>query len=114
LIDRDKLIALTGASDDRALREAHQAWIEKAVEEDHGQRHHEWSEAVAVGSEAFVLRIKQAMGVSATGRKIKQREGMHLLREPESAYSAHLAGEKAALSIDNTVYYVETSVYSMS
>jgi len=64
-------------------------------------------EAVAVGSEAFVLGMKEKMGMSVLGRKVNLDNDIYTLREPESAYNAHFDSKKVALSTENTVYFDE-------
>jgi len=45
-----------------------------------------WSEAVAVGSLAFVEKIKSELGVKALHRDVEQLDGIYALREPGEAY----------------------------
>ncbi|MFW8602428.1 hypothetical protein ACOHYD_13225 [Desulfobacterota bacterium M19] len=67
----------------------------------------EWANAIAVGSNAFISQMAQQMRVNALGRQTNQVEDIHMLREPEYAYSASLRGEKVGLSIENTVFFDE-------
>jgi len=53
--------------------------------------------------------MKQKMGINAQGRTIGQIEDVHILREPESAYSVHLGGEKVNLSHKNTGCFDEST-----
>jgi len=63
LIDREKLIALTGVADGTQLRALHHEWIEDACQ-NIDARQPEWTTSVAVGNKSFVLDIKEKMGVS--------------------------------------------------
>ena len=114
LIDREQLIALTGAGNDAALRSAYQEWIAQALARGVARRRAEYSEALAVGSEGFVVQIKERLGVKAQGRRVAPADDAYTLREPESAYSVHFDSEKDALSDENSVYFdenLEESVY---
>jgi len=108
LIDRDRLIALCGAANDEQLRMLHWEWVEQSPSMERHECQPEWVNAIAVGSNAFVSRMAQQMGVNALVRPINQVEDIHMLREPECAYSASLRGEKRCLSPDNTVFYDES------
>lgn len=107
LIDREKLIALTGLEGDGQLTSLHREWIEDARRK-RLTRQGKWVETVAVGSESFVVDIKSKMGVSVAGRKISPLNDEYVLREPESVYSTSFDGEKVGLSMENIVYFDET------
>ena len=62
-----------------------------------------WSEAVAVGSLAFVEKIKGELGVKALHREVEQLDGSYALREPGEAYSGHFHIENEALNVENTL-----------
>lgn len=54
-------------------------------------------------------KIKQKMGINLPGRTTGQVKDAHILREPESACSVRLGGEKVDLSHENTVYFDENA-----
>ena len=62
-----------------------------------------WSEAVAVGSLAFVEKIKGQLGVKALHREVEQLDGSYALREPGEAYSGHFHIENEALNVETTL-----------
>jgi len=62
-----------------------------------------WSEAIAVGSLAFVDKVKSELGVKAMHREVADFGGTYLLREPREAYAADFGSESDALRLDNTV-----------
>lgn len=101
LIDRQRLVELTGAKDEEALQYLHHEWIEQACQKQVARQ------AVAVGSESFVLDIKSKMGVSVVGRKMSSLDDNYILREPEVAYTAHFEARKEGLTPENTVYFDE-------
>jgi len=72
------------------------------------QRQPEWAESVAVGNEAFILQMRQRMGMDLPGRKIGQVEDAYILREPENTYGDHFDDEKMSLSIENAVCFDES------
>lgn len=105
LIDRSRLIELSGTVDDEQLRKRHREWVEQSILVDKNKRRPAWTEAIAIGSEDFVEQIKREMGIKALGRNIELTDGAHMLREPASAYGAHSKHEKVGLSHENTVYF---------
>jgi hypothetical protein len=62
-----------------------------------------WSEAIAVGTLAFVDKVKNELGVKAMYREVAQIGGMYTLREQSEAYAGHFASENDALMPDNTI-----------
>ncbi|HEU4340348.1 MAG TPA: hypothetical protein VFU31_02140 [Candidatus Binatia bacterium] len=58
-----------------------------------------WSEAIAVGSLAFVERVKGELGSRATHRAVEHVEGAYALREESEAYNRNLDSESEALSL---------------
>ncbi len=59
-----------------------------------------WSEAIAVGSLAFVERIKNDLGVKAVHREVVQLDGTYALREPSVTYGGEFAGENDGLRVE--------------
>ena len=78
-------------------------WIEAALHGDLAVRDARWSDAVGVGSLAFVEKIKGELGVKALHREIEQLDGSYALREPGEAYSGHFHIENEALNVENTL-----------
>jgi hypothetical protein len=62
-----------------------------------------WSEAVAVGSLAFVEKVKSEFGAKALHREPEQVDGTYALRESGEAYKAQFDLENGALSVKNTL-----------
>jgi len=62
-----------------------------------------WSEAVAVGSLAFVEKIKSELGVKALHRDIEQLDGIYALREPVEAYRTNFDIQNESLRPENTL-----------
>jgi hypothetical protein len=51
--------------------------------------------------------MKEKVGFRVLGRKPSSDGDIYTLREPESAYNAHLDSKKVHLSTENTVYFNE-------
>jgi len=114
VIDRSRLIELSGAADDAQLKALHREWVDESMQP--GRNFHEpaWSEAVGVGSFEFVEMIRHRLGLSPYARRTGQSGDIHLLKEPESPYMHDLQGENMRLSDDNSVNYDENVVVSIS
>ena len=75
-----------------------------------GKRDDRWSEAVAVGTQAFVERVKRELGMKAQHRDIDEADGAYALREPRSAYTTVFGTESDALRPKNTVPWARNPV----
>jgi len=62
-----------------------------------------WSEAVAVGSLAFVDKVKTDLGAKALHRELEQTRGTYALREPGEPYRREFGIKNEALSVQNTL-----------
>jgi hypothetical protein len=67
-----------------------------------------WAEAIAVGSLAFVERVKNDLGIKAMHREVLETDGTCALREPSEAYTRDLTGENEALRSENTLRWNES------
>jgi putative transposase len=68
-------------------------------------RDERWSEAIAVGSLAFVDTVKSELGMKAIHREAAQVGETYTLREPSEAYSSDFRGKTDALRPDNTILW---------
>ena len=68
-----------------------------------------WSEAIAVGSSAFIESVKSELGSKAMHRAVEQKNGVYALRERSQAYNGHFGGESGPLSLENTVLWNENA-----
>jgi putative transposase len=85
------------------LRKEHRKWVEEAIHHNRVKgREPEWTDAIAVGSEAFVDEIRDKLQARQMGRKVREVGGHYELREQGAAYNAHFAPEKVLLSTENT------------
>jgi hypothetical protein len=64
-----------------------------------------WTEALAVGSQAFVEKIKGELGTKALHRELEQVDGTYALRESGEAYNSHFGVENDALRFKNALLW---------
>ncbi len=92
LINREQLIACCGVASDRQLRREHQQWVENALHHNRmNVREPEWTDAIAVGSETFIGKIREKLHIGMMGRKMRKTHGQYELREQEATYNASFA-----------------------
>jgi len=108
IIDLRALSELCGFEDIEGFQTAHRQWIEEALARELSLREARGSEAIAVGSLAFVKKIKGGLGSKAMHREVEQFEGTHVLREVSEVYGFKSAGENESLSPENTVFWNES------
>jgi len=101
LIDRDALSSLLGLSGDRELASYQKARVEEKLADGVGSREGMWSEALAVGSQDFVDRVKSGLGIAGRFRDSANDGGIFSLREAAAAYSSDSGGKMAVLSGEN-------------
>jgi putative transposase len=68
-----------------------------------------WSESIAIGSLAFVERIKNDLGVKAMHREVLQADGTYALREQSETYGHEFASESDALRLENSISWDENA-----
>jgi putative transposase len=108
VIDLEGLAALCGFTDVRDFQKAHRQRVEQALENGCAPRDDRWSEAIAVGSLAFVERVKSDLGIKAMYREAVETDGTYALREPSESYARNFTGKNEALSSENTLPWNES------
>ncbi|HEY7657343.1 MAG TPA: transposase [Burkholderiales bacterium] len=103
LIELSRLSALCGFGDVDKFQRAHRQWIEEALLNDERKRDARWSEALAVGSQAFVEQVKRNLALRARHREIEEANGSYALREPVWAYTGIFGSENARLGAGNSI-----------
>jgi len=78
-------------------------WVGEALTGETAVRDDRWSEAIAVGSLAFVDKVKSELGVKAMHREVVQVGGTYTLREQSETYAGNFVSENDALMQDNTI-----------
>ncbi len=90
-----------------SLQQLHQQLVDEELLRDCLQRDPAWSEAIAVGSETFIEKIKEQLMSRASHLNCLFIRDKFLLKEPETIYQVHLSSEKAQLRGDNCYYCYE-------
>jgi hypothetical protein len=101
LLNLQELTALCGLEKVGDFQKAHRQWIEHALENGRAPRDERWSEAIAVGSLAFVENVKSELGSEAMHRDVEHIDRMYVLREQSEAYNGNLPSETEPLRLAN-------------
>jgi putative transposase len=102
LIDYESLMDLLNIKSTGELKEAYRGWVEEKQECERPPR---WTESIAVGSEAFVEKTKEILGIRAPGGKVIGENGNCEPREAEVIYEPNLGLKNSRLSPENTYYW---------
>jgi putative transposase len=102
LIDHERLQELLGAVTYDQLRSSHRGWAEEFCGSVQNVRRDEWTCSIAVGSKAFVEKLKALLGFRARGRKILEGDGGYQVRDESAGYNAFFEAEKEDIGPENT------------
>jgi putative transposase len=102
LIDHERLQGLFGAGTYDQLRSCHRGWAEEYCGSVQNVRRDEWTCSIAVGSKAFVEKLKALLGFRARGRRILEGDGAYQVREESAGYNAFFEAEKEDIGPENT------------
>jgi putative transposase len=105
VIDLAALSALSGFTSVARFQEAHRQWVAEALACESRGRDDSWSEAVAVGSRAFVEKVQLDLGMKARRRDVAAVAGAHTLRQPSEPYRGIFATKNGPLRPKNTVFW---------
>jgi putative transposase len=89
------------------FRRAHRQRVQEALRPDAIKRDECWSQALAVGSQAFVKRVKRELAMKARHRDIEHTSGSYALRQPQIPYNRDFDHEMGALRPKNTIVWDE-------
>jgi len=109
LLDTNQLAAVLGLPDSSNLAASRERAIESVLGMEIPGRNKKWTESIAVGSENFVLTVKEQLGIRARSRNIHQDTENYQLRESKKAYSALFDPKNDGLSLKNGLFW---DVYS--
>ncbi|MDB9952425.1 transposase [Porticoccaceae bacterium] len=98
VIDYLALMELLSINNLTQLQSEHQGWVEAELKKDSMVRKQLWSESLAVGSQAYVQGVKEALGVSAKPRQIEAHEGLYRVKEPIASYTYDFDAKNSRLS----------------
>ena len=113
LIDYKRLNKLCGYDEYESFQTAHGRWVETAVRKESPQRESTWTQAVAVGSESFVQKIKKQLNALAVGSRIGSTTNGWELREETSSYNPFFGTQKVDIDRKNTYPWDENDTISM-
>lgn len=101
-------MSLSGFADVQDFQRAQREWVEQGPENGVIMRDDRWSESIAVGSLAFVEKVKDQLGIKATHRDVLPADGTYTLREASEPYVRQSTGESEVLSAKNTFFWDES------
>lgn len=87
IIDLVSLSALCGFEAVARYQEAHRHWIEAALAQQAAGRDERWSRSLAVGTQAFVEKLRAELAIKARFREVVETDGVCTLREPSGEYA---------------------------
>ena len=105
IIDYDRLYGLFGLASAVQFIETHKKWLEEALTTDRQKREAKWSQAVAVGSESYIEKIKKQLGMKVVHRKASPAGDGFELREADVPYNADFAPESGMLRSNNSLFW---------
>ena len=105
VIDGKALLDFFAISDQERFRQAQRSWVEVELQADANKRKIFWSESIAVGSEGFVEKIQQQLGVRAKGRSVVYEKEGNVLKEAQASYNTLFEGQKDALRLNNSYFW---------
>jgi len=97
VLDLEALADALGLRDVEELRDCHRRWVEDGLASGAVARDDRWTSSLAVGSEGFVQRIQQEMGLEARFRAIESDGATTYLRESAAVYEAVFEPENGPL-----------------
>ena len=93
-----------GAESYEQLRSSHKGWIEEYLVNGLKRRQDVWADSIAVGSKAFVEKVKSLLGFKAKGRDVMKCGEAYHLREEAAPYVALSSAEKDDIGGENTCW----------
>ena len=79
-------------------------WVDREMQTDNSGKENKWTQSIAVGSKAFIKKMKQDLKFRATGRKIICADDTFELREVITPY-----GKANNLDSGNTFSWVNNN-----
>jgi len=112
VINRKALQDLFSIDNQEHFRQEHNYWVEAELQAGVKKRKSLWSESIAIGSDGFIDKIQQQLGLRSKGRSIViEKEGI-ALKEASAPYNTLFEGEKSTLRLDNSYFLDLNSINS--
>ena len=105
LLNLDTLAEVTETNGPEALARAHRDWIEETLSAERGQREEMWTKSLAVGSEPFVQKVQENLGVRGMGRGVSVTGDAYVLRESPETYEVNFDPENRAIAPNNSFFW---------
>ena len=105
LINYDKLISLLGMDSYERMRVHYKEWVEDFLGSREILREAKWTGSIAVGSKAFVEKLKYLLIGSVSGRKVREGEKDYQLREPSVPYKVNFGAENEDIGAENSYFW---------
>lgn len=102
IIDYERLMKLLNLDSRSELRVCSRERVEEALSCEKSVHDEKWTRSIAVGSEEFVVQIREDLGDRAEKRSVGEaREGIFELRDPTVPYGCNFGHKNEALRLDN-------------
>jgi putative transposase len=98
LLALDVLAEVAEADNPESLARGHREWIGEALRAEGSQRNEAWTKSLAIGSEQFVLKVQESLGIRGQGRGVFATGDAYVLRESPEAYKASFDPENRAIA----------------
>jgi len=105
VIDFEHLKRLLNIDSLEELQSNHKTWVESYLSDGGLPYDSQWSESIAVGSESFVDEVYHKLGYKVKKRKIIEKGGSYLIKEPGISYNSHFSTKKTPLRAKNTHFW---------
>jgi hypothetical protein len=105
IIDRKRLTELVGIGVGDELGETYKGWVDEVLKSGEMTRDSKWTESLAVGHIKFIGKVREKLGIRASGRNIIESGASHELREPGVSYNYNFGVKNGTLSPENTYFW---------
>lgn len=103
IIDVSALMQLCNVASLTEFQHQHKGWVEQALALNMSMREERWSQSIAVGSELYIDRIRKALGIKATHKKLIDHEDGYAIKEGRESYHPHFGTKMELLRVENSV-----------
>ena len=105
LIAYERLHKLSGFDSYDQFTDAHRRWVASLLEDGDCVREGKWTQSIAVGTQGYVEKTKQKLGIRAKGRKVVETGEAYQLREPQVSYPSNFGFENDDIGAENTYFW---------